>query len=216
MNMGRDRHAPAASRPGRPRSEEKRSAILTAAGELFLEHGVERTSMDAVAQQAGVSKQTVYSHFSAKEDLLTACVSHKLEAYEIRDDGELAALALRPGLTLLCRRYLSLVYDDEVLRMFRVIIGSSASHPELARLFWEAGPLRTIDTFTAFLARHAARGDLRVDDPAAAADMLMGLLNGQRHMTAMLNLSVGLDEAQRHAHADRCVAGFLKLFGEGA
>jgi TetR/AcrR family transcriptional repressor of mexJK operon len=51
-------------------SAEKRAAILAAAGELFVRNGVERTSMDAVAAQARVSKRTVYDYFGDKESLL--------------------------------------------------------------------------------------------------------------------------------------------------
>lgn len=204
-----DDAGPARSRPGRPRSEEKRRAILAAAGRLFLEHGLDRTSMDAVAQEAGVSKQTVYSHFTGKEDLLTACVSFKLEKYEISAGGDLDAHGLRAGLELLSRRYVALIYDPDVLRMYRAVIGCSAAHPELARLFYEAGPLRTIDTFAEFIARHAATGALRVDDATRAADRLLGMLGGQRHMFAILGLDAGLDEAARAAQVEWCVSAFL-------
>ncbi|QAY60141.1 TetR/AcrR family transcriptional regulator [Microbacterium protaetiae] len=47
----------------------KRAAILTAARELFLRDGFERTSMDAVAAQAKVSKRTVYDYYGDKERL---------------------------------------------------------------------------------------------------------------------------------------------------
>lgn len=50
----------APARAGRPKSEEKRIAIRDAATRLFLQGGVTRTSMDAVAREAGVSKQIVY------------------------------------------------------------------------------------------------------------------------------------------------------------
>ncbi|MFQ6200362.1 TetR/AcrR family transcriptional regulator, partial [Streptomyces sp. NPDC000405] len=50
-------------KPVRASSGQKRSAILGAARELFLQHGVDRVNMDTVAAQAGVSKATVYSHF---------------------------------------------------------------------------------------------------------------------------------------------------------
>ena len=49
---------------GRSKSEEKRQLIIQAAGELFVEHGFEKVSMEGIAKFAGVSKQTVYSHFS--------------------------------------------------------------------------------------------------------------------------------------------------------
>ncbi|MFD5910696.1 TetR/AcrR family transcriptional regulator [Streptomyces massasporeus] len=55
-------------------STQKRAAILTAARELFLSDGFDRTSVDAVAARAGVSKRTVYDYFGDKQTLLQAVV----------------------------------------------------------------------------------------------------------------------------------------------
>ena len=44
---------------GRPRSETAHQAVLTAAAELLLDHGLHAVSMDAVAERAGVSKATI-------------------------------------------------------------------------------------------------------------------------------------------------------------
>src|SRR5437868_4161514 len=50
-------------------SLRKRQQIIDAAFECFLELGYEGTSMNAVADRAGVIKQTIYSHFNSKECL---------------------------------------------------------------------------------------------------------------------------------------------------
>jgi AcrR family transcriptional regulator len=51
------------------RAQAKREQIRIAAQRLFLELGYERASMDAIAGDAGVSKQTLYRYYSAKERL---------------------------------------------------------------------------------------------------------------------------------------------------
>ena len=53
----------------------KGDAILKAATALFLQDGFEKTSMDAIALKAGVTKQTVYSHYQSKEQLFTRMIS---------------------------------------------------------------------------------------------------------------------------------------------
>jgi TetR/AcrR family transcriptional repressor of mexJK operon len=55
-------------------SAHKRAAILSAARELFLADGFDRTSVDAVAARAKVSKRTVYDYFGDKRTLLQAVV----------------------------------------------------------------------------------------------------------------------------------------------
>ena len=54
---------------GRPRSETAHRAILAAAAELLLDHGLHAVSMDAVAERAGVSKATIYRWWAKKEIL---------------------------------------------------------------------------------------------------------------------------------------------------
>jgi AcrR family transcriptional regulator len=52
--------------------ERRRPAVLDAALELFLEHGYERTSMDAIARALGVTKPVVYDCYPSKEELFKA------------------------------------------------------------------------------------------------------------------------------------------------
>jgi len=58
------------SSEGQRRSERTRAAIRDAANVLFLEHGVDPTTVDAICAAAGVSKGTFYLYFHRKEDLL--------------------------------------------------------------------------------------------------------------------------------------------------
>src|SRR6185436_15260692 len=62
--------ASAGTRPEGARGERTRAAIRKAANELFLVHGVDATTVDAICAAAGVSKGTFYLYFHRKEDLL--------------------------------------------------------------------------------------------------------------------------------------------------
>jgi AcrR family transcriptional regulator len=48
---------------------ERRAAILDAALDAFAERGYHETSLDAVAERAGISKALIYEHFSSKREL---------------------------------------------------------------------------------------------------------------------------------------------------
>src|SRR5256886_17247022 len=67
--------------------ERRRPLVLDAAFELFLEHGFDGTSMEAVARAAGVTKPVVYDCFPSKEELFTAL----LRRDETRVLGQIAA-----------------------------------------------------------------------------------------------------------------------------
>jgi len=52
------------------KAERTRASIRASANDLFLRHGVDATTVDAIVARAGVSKGTFYLHFARKEDLL--------------------------------------------------------------------------------------------------------------------------------------------------
>ena len=60
----------------RRQAEATRAAVRDAAASLFLRDGYVRTSIRAVADEAGVSPETVYAGFGSKRDLLRAVVEH--------------------------------------------------------------------------------------------------------------------------------------------
>ncbi|MEW6020382.1 MAG: helix-turn-helix domain-containing protein, partial [Pseudomonadota bacterium] len=61
--------------PGRPRSAEADEAILRAALKLMGEYGYRGTTMEAVAEAAGVGKSTVYRRFRSREELVSTAIA---------------------------------------------------------------------------------------------------------------------------------------------
>lgn len=72
--------APAAKRPRArkatvgARHEDKRTAILRTAAQLFAEKGYEATSLDTIAERLGMHKATLYHYVSGKESILYECL----------------------------------------------------------------------------------------------------------------------------------------------
>ena len=84
-----------------PRGVDNSTLILDAARDVFLERGYSVTSMDVVAQAAGVSKATVYALFTSKELLFAAVIeregSRQMAAIDAADEAPLADVLLRFG-----------------------------------------------------------------------------------------------------------------------
>jgi len=51
-----------------------RERLLTAARELFYQHGIRAVGVEAVAEAAGTNKMTLYRHFPSKDDLIVECL----------------------------------------------------------------------------------------------------------------------------------------------
>jgi len=203
----------ATPRPGRPKSEAKRKAIRQAAVELFMSEGLQRTSMDAIAAAAGVSKQTVYSHFESKDALFRECVYGKVADYGLQAADIPGGLSAAEALIAFGRQFLELLQDPEVLSMFRLLAGECSAYPSIARVFYEAGPAQTRESLAALLERCARRGEIALDDPLEAASLLIAMFQGRYFLELLLSVRERVDPAELDAHLERTVQRFLSLHG---
>ncbi len=71
------------------RSGYRRSQILTAALNCFLEHGVEATTIDQIRQASGASHGSIYHHFGSKEAIALAVYSEVIQDYHTLVLGQL-------------------------------------------------------------------------------------------------------------------------------
>lgn len=199
--------------PGRPKDPEKRAALIEAAGRLFCEHGYDAVSVEAVAQAAGVSKLTVYSHFGDKEGLFVAAVHARCEGSLPHQLFEPAPdLPLRDALQRIGIAFVRLVFAPDVVNLYRTLIGQNTSSPQLAQVFFEAGPKRTLDEFEFFLSLYVARGELRIEHPRCAAEQFFVLLKGVQHMRLLLGLIAPPDDDALQHRVDEAVAVFLRAY----
>lgn len=84
---------------GRPR-QSSRDVLEEAAQELFLEQGYDSTTVDQIAQRAGVSRATFFNYFSSKAEVLWCQVDEELNVFraDIESGHTLAhALSLSSG-----------------------------------------------------------------------------------------------------------------------
>lgn len=174
---------------GRPRDPGRVQRVVAAAERLFLADGYERTSVDAVARDSGVSKVTIYSYFPTKKDLYAAAM-HAVAPKEPPRGfwGDLDPAAPRDSLTLAARRFLKFHRDEAVLRKHRTIYAEAAEQPQVARAFYASGPQRKMAEFAAFLKACQAAKTLDIKHPELAAEQFLCLLFGDGHLKAMLGL----------------------------
>jgi TetR/AcrR family transcriptional regulator, mexJK operon transcriptional repressor len=165
------------------RSERKRRAILAAGHELFLQQGYHGTTVDQIAAQAQVSKQTVYKQFGEKEELLFAIVSAVLDQAAAPVLGRIAALTnttdLEGDLTELAVEYLHTVLAEPVTQLRRLVIAEAGRLPRLAEMYYRRAPATTLEALAETFGRLHDRGLLRSIDPSMAADHFAFLVVGR-------------------------------------
>jgi TetR/AcrR family transcriptional repressor of mexJK operon len=123
------------------RSRAKDDAIQSAARKLFLSAGLRETSMDAIAADANVSKQTLYRYFGTKEQLFVEVLG-SLAAEGLRTDiadltppSPLTRSELEETLLRIATRILGYVLDPTYLDLLRILIAEARNYPDLARRF---------------------------------------------------------------------------------
>ena len=84
-------------RPGRPRSETADDAILNAAIALLADGGPEATTIQAVADRAGVARATIYLRWPGRDALITAAIRHAIGRSPYPLTGELETDIARGG-----------------------------------------------------------------------------------------------------------------------
>jgi len=163
--------------PGRRRrSEGKKTAILDAAETLFVTDGYERTTVDAVAARADVSKRTVYNHFSDKEVIFLQVFSRVNEALlnTIRaavDEELTPGRDLQEALTAFAHRIVDRAFGSADYLTFRQLISQQQAVPRLP----EAVRDRPLGLLEQRFAELAADGGIRAPRPRLAAQHFTAL-----------------------------------------
>lgn len=196
---------------GRPKSLKKRMQILDSASELLLQNGYSNTSMDAVAKASGVSKQTVYSHFANKDSLYNAVIETKCEEYRIEDSSICVnTQPLIEILELIGKRFIQLLNDENVIAMYKVVIGESKSGSHEAKLFYDAGPLHSVKMVAKLLSEHPSSQLTPAQAKEASLDFF-NLLKGDFHMLSILHLPYQLSAEAEIAHSRKVARKTLAI-----
>lgn len=200
------------------RTARKRAAILQAARSLFLSHGYQGTSMDQIAAEAVVSKQTVYKQFADKQRLFREVVlgiTPTVDAFiadihqTLRDPAD-----LRGALGALAGRYLRAVMQPQVLQLRRLVIAESGRFAELGRDYYERGPEQVTAALASCLQGLADGGRLRIDDPLLAANHLAYLILSRPLDRALVCGEVAMpSEDEIDQIAGSAVRVFLAAYG---
>ncbi|WP_295811197.1 TetR/AcrR family transcriptional regulator [uncultured Nitratireductor sp.] len=203
------------------RQQRTRQNILTAAERVFLKNGFLGTSMDQVAETAGMSKQTVYAHFKSKEALFREVVISMTgtAAHALHEDTE-AAPDGRPVEDVLMEaaiNQLNVVLTPRLMQLRRMVIGEIERFPDLGVALFDNGPRKSIERFARLFAHYNDAGRLDVPDPANAAAYFNWILMGAPTNAAMLLGNAALPGTrQRREHAQESVRIFLSAYGPEA
>ncbi len=170
--------------------DKKRQSILNAATEMFLQHGYRTVSMEKIAQAAPVSKATLYKYFDSKEALLAGVVRSLCDGLlntmmQLPDDNQ----SLEENLSQIASSFIDLIYSENAIAVYRLIIAESHDFPELSQLFYQSGPQMALAQFERHCQHLIQRGLLSSQlDASVCADIFFSLLKGEAHLQCLLGI----------------------------
>ena len=199
--------------PGRPKDLAKRQSILDAAKSLFLTKGYANTSMDAIAGLAGVSKLTVYSHFTDKETLFSSAIMSKCtEQLPVLFFELPAGKPIETVLLNIARGFQVLINSEESLNLHRLMVALGSQDPKLSQIFLEAGPERVVHEMEGLLRKMDQSGALQIDNPHYAAEHFFCMLKGAPNFRLLFAGGEPPGPEESEAHVQEVVAVFMRAY----
>jgi TetR/AcrR family transcriptional regulator of autoinduction and epiphytic fitness len=163
-------------------SDATRQKITDAARRVFAEKGYERTSTDAVAAAAPVSKRTLYNHFESKEALFQAVIMSSWSwllspsaaklldvTPETYDDAYDALISYGVAVEAHWSK-------PGVVELIRLVIAEAHRFPEIAEAFLKHGKEPAVNRLSGFLTRVHKAGLAEIREPKINAWQFHGML----------------------------------------
>ncbi len=206
-------HSSAAQRGPLP----KRALIIDTASRVFAREGFSGASIDMIAAEAGVSRQTIYNQIGDKEKVFAAVVEDTTEkanaglfatlaTFPDRPtdlEADLVAFAKRLAATCMC--------DRRAAALHKLVETEGQRYPELFEAWRERGPGKVWSAVSARLSRLAHDGFLDLDDPDLAARQLISLVNMDLRPMTMMGQKPSDAEVETATRA--AVRTFLRAYG---
>jgi AcrR family transcriptional regulator len=158
-------------RPGRPRRPTTDGAITRAALDLLAERGFQAATIEAIAERAGVGRNTIYRRWSSKEELIADALR------ELTTEVDWGADDLYSLLLTWLRDFARTFSDPLQGRLLVGVLGELQQNPVFADVYADRVVRPRREALLARLAEARERGELRADaDVELVADLLGGAL----------------------------------------
>jgi AcrR family transcriptional regulator len=157
--------------------QKRRGEMIEAAYSLFIDKGYASVSVDDIIGVSGGSKSSLYKYFGSKEGILKAVVESLADDMLKRIDVDFSARGTpREALNRIGMVLVDLALSENAINQHRHAVSHAKAFPDVAKLWYESGPRRTMEGIADFLEKEAAAGRLRVANPRRAALFFAGMI----------------------------------------
>lgn len=198
-----------ASNPGRSRLSRGRPTpdeaarldrdVRESALRLFLEHGYEATSMNAIAREAGTTKATLYTRFPSKEAVFARVFEWAMSQpdWPVPEPESPDSDNLQDALTAIAEAAARRALNPAMLAVHKIAIAQKTRFPDLGRrarqVYWPRQ-----EQVADLLRRHAATGAIVADEPEILAEHFLAMVASAPTLFATFGITRDPTTQQHH------------------
>ncbi|WP_262010826.1 TetR/AcrR family transcriptional regulator [Acinetobacter baumannii] len=157
--------------------DNKNRLIIQTVGDLFLEYGYSRVSINLIISKIGGSKRDLYAQFGDKEGLFRSVIADVCQQVLV----PLKALPVEGGsieqaLTSFGRIFLSVLLSSRVIALQKLVLSEATRYPEFAKTFVQLGPVSAYNLAAELLMKRAEVGEIKVSKPKVMGALFCDML----------------------------------------
>jgi len=185
-------------------------AVLDATRKMLSQHG-SAVSLELVAAEAGLTRQTLYNRFGSKQILLRAAFDDLRQQINARLDS--APWDAEPEILLpvIARIVADSFLDLAMAKLLRAMIQAVEDIPEISVSLRADQTGQVFKKLIEYLEEKTRAGEFHVTDPETQAMLFLGSINGFLFPRLLLGI-VAPDEQINQRLIDASVASFLRIW----
>ena len=191
---------------------KKEQEVLNVASDYFLSHGYKGTSINAMARDSGISKESIYRYFSSKKELFEAVIAKQLTEYQERLqvlDFEFEKIPFDEALRRAAESITAAVTADKTLALRRLIFQQTVVSPDIGAFYFEIGPQVAYKNLAKIFEAHQAETDF---EPGRLSRYFVAMILHSTMIQRECGVRKALGEKEVREHAAEVTRDFLKVF----
>ena len=184
--------------------------VLDATRKMLSQHG-SAVSLELVAAEAGLTRQTLYNRFGSKQTLLRAAFDYLRQQIHTRLDNAPWESEPEVLLPVIARIVADSFLDLAMAKLLRAMIQAVEDIPEISVSLRSDQTGQVLNKMIEYLQEKTQAGEFYVTDPETQAMLFLGSINGFLFPRLLLGI-VPPDERVNQKLIDASIESFLRIW----
>lgn len=197
-------------------AQKRRREILLAGKKMFFRNGYQLTNVDAIAEEAGTTKRTIYGYFGSKEDLFTEVIGFAgAQFVTLLPEADKLPPLPGKGIRAYIAKLREVLASPDIVRFQRLVIAEAGRQPELGRALRDTAFADMERVLADYLDACVAEGRLRPHDTGEAAGRILDAATSSLRLRTLMGLKDSRQEGDETKAIEKVVDEYLDRHAAG-